>query len=324
MRRVRYVGVGGNEVVRLESAPDAQPVGRQVLVRVQYAAVNPLDIIQRKGQYELPSGASADLPGVEVAGTVIAIGSQVLRWSVGDRVMGLVVEAGLADRVLADEAHLIPIPHSLSDLEAAALPEAVVTALDALDRARTTVCDVVGVRGVNGGVGLAAYQLAKAMGAAAVGIVRSSEVVQALEALGISVVLAADFIEYARQRGGADVIIDLIGGRYLAEDLRAMALCGRIVAVSLAAGNEATIPANLLLKYRIDLMGTTLRGRPVSEKAMVLADVEKRVLPLIANRQLVMPIEATYPANEVVAAFEHLDRPGKVGKVVLDFGGTPD
>lgn len=322
MQRVRFAGVGGNDVVRFETAPDPRPTERQVLVQVRYAAVNPLDIIQRKGDYELPLGAADDLPGVEVAGTVIAVGSQVLRWSVGDRVMGLVVEAALADRVIAQESHVLPIPDSISDLEASALPEAVATALDALDRARTSVCDVVAVRGVNGGVGLATYQIAKAMGAAPVGIVRSSQTVEALKALGISVVLEEDFAAYARHRGGVDVIIDLIGGDYLAEDLRALAICGRVVAVSLAGGNDTTIPANLLLKQRADLMGTTLRGRPEAEKALVMTRVEKRVLPLIANRKLVMPIEATFPASDVVAAFEHMESPGKVGKVVLDFRPT--
>jgi NADPH:quinone reductase len=320
MQRVRFNGAGGNEVVELETLQDPRPGEEQVLVHVRYAGVNPLDVLQRNGRYPVPEGASPYLPGVEVAGTVIAVGAKVRRWTEGDRVMGLVSEAALADRVLAHQNHLLAIPESISDLAAATLPEAAVTAFDALQRARTQLRDLVVIRGVNGGVGLAAYQIARAMGTLPIGIVRSAQTARDLEPLGVTALLEDDFAASFRERNGADVIIELVGGAYIAQDLHVLAPGGRIVVVSVAAGIEATIPTDLLLGKRADLMGTVLRPRTTSEKALVISAVRQHVMSLVVEGQLTIPVEKVYPATSVAHAFDHLEKPGKIGKVLIDFG----
>ena len=320
MKRVYFLGAGGNEVLDLETLPDPRPGDEQVLVKVRYAGLNPLDVIQRNGKYPIPEGASPYHPGVEVAGTVIAVGAKVRRWTEGDRVMGLVPEAALADRVLAQQDHLLAVPEAISDLAAATLPEAIITGFDALQRARTQLGDRVVIRGVNGGVGLATYQIAKAMGAVPIGIVRSAQTAKNLDSLGVTAVLEDDLAAEVRERNGADIIIELVGGAYIAQDLRLMASGGRIVVVSVAGGNEATIPTNHLLGKRVDLMGTVLRPRTNGEKALLISAVRKHVLPLIAHGQLTIPVEDVFPVKNVADAFDHLEKPGKIGKVLLDFG----
>lgn len=320
MQRIHFLGAGGNEVLDLETLPDPHPGDDQVLVQVRYAGLNPLDVIQRNGKYPIPEGASPYHPGVEVAGTVVAVGAKVHRWTKGDRVMGLVSEAALADRVLALQDHLLPVPESISDIAAATLPEAIITGFDALQRARTQLGDLVAIRGVNGGVGLASYQIAKAMGAVPMGIARSAQTAETLQGLGVTAVLQDDFAAAVREGNGADVIIELVGGSFIGQDLRVVAPGGRIVVVSVAGGNEATIPTNHLLGKRVDLMGTVLRPRTNAEKALLISAVRQQVLPLIADKQLVIPVEQVFPIKNVAAAFDHLEKPGKVGKVLLDFG----
>lgn len=320
MRRVRFTGAGGNEVIRLETSDDPELGESQVLVGARYVGVNPLDVLQRSGRYPVPAGMAPHLPGVEVAGSVLAVGARVTRWSEGDRVMGLVAEAGLADRVLAHQDHLLSVPEGIPDVLAASLPEAVITAFDALDRARTGLRDVVAVRGVNGGVGLASYQLAAAMGAVPVGIARSREVVEKLARLGFSAVTDDECLATLAKMGGASVLIDLVGGHFLGQDLSLLASGGRVVAVSVAAGEEALLPVDVLLGKRVDLMGTVLRPRSTAEKALLIRRMEEAVLPLLAEGQLTIPVERIFAANDVADAFDHLGRPGKVGKVLLDFG----
>lgn len=318
MQRIRFTGAGGNEVVDLQTGPDPAVGDEQVLVGARYAGVNPLDVLQRDGHYPVPPGTSPDLPGVETAGTVMAVGDQVHRWAIGDRVMGLVPEGGLANRVVAHQDHVLAVPSATSDLAAATLPEAVMTAFDALVRARTQLRDVVGIRGINGGVGLATYQIAAAMGAVPLGIARSTRVIDELADLGINAVLESEF--EAAVADGASVMVELVGGSYVAQDLHLLARGGRVVVVSVAAGNEALIPTHLLMSKRADLMGTVLRPRSTAEKTLLTAAVAQHVLPLVREHRLVMPVEEIFEAREAWKAFDHLAKPGKVGKVVLDFG----
>ncbi|WP_114905858.1 zinc-binding dehydrogenase [Ornithinimicrobium murale] len=319
MQRVRFDGFGGNDVVRLESLEDPRPGDEQVLIAAPYAGVNPLDVLQRNGQYPVPHGASPELPGVEVGGTIVAIGGRVTRWRPGDRVMGLVTEGGLASRVLAHQDHLLAVPDDVSDLAAATLPEAVITAFDALWRGRTRTKDVVLVRGVNGGVGIASYRIAESMGAMTFGIVRSSNTKQILRTYGITACLEDECSDALVEFGGASVIVDLVGGEYIDDDLRLLAPGGRIVAVSIAAGAHAKVPLDLLMSKRADLMGTVLRPRSISEKAKLIMEVERSVGPLIRSGALTLPVEQVFPAGRVADAFDHLQLPGKVGKVVLEF-----
>lgn len=319
MRRLTYDGAGGNEVVNLEKAEDPRVGDEEVLVAARYAGVNPLDVLQRDGKYPVPHGASQHLPGVEVAGTVVAVGRKVHRWAAGDRVMGLVAEGGLADRVLAHQHHLLPVPRDVTDLIAATLPEAVMTGYDALVRARTRMHDLVAIRGVNGGVGIATYQIAAAMGARPVGIARSAQMVESLSGAGVSAVAQADAASVFASPNGCAVMVELVGGPYVADDLELIRSGGRIVVVSIAAGDTAPISTKLLLDKRADLMGTVLRPRSTSEKSLLIAEVNLHVLPSIADGRVAVPVERVCAASEFKTAFDHLEAPGKIGKVLLDF-----
>ncbi|RJQ85456.1 alcohol dehydrogenase catalytic domain-containing protein [Amycolatopsis panacis] len=319
MRFIRFNGHGGNEIVSLEEGPDPVPEPGQILVAARYAGVNPADVLQRNGGYPVPPDAPQDIPGLEVSGEVVAVGSRVRRWEVGDRVIGIVGGGGLADRVLAQDQHVWRSPAALGPAQAAALPEAVLTAFDALRRARVGLGDVVVVRGVNGGVGIAACHLVRELGGRAIGIGRSEAALQQVAALGITVALAAGAAEVVASLGNASAIIDLVGGEGVAEDLSLLRPGGRIVVVSTAGGLTAQVPLNLLMGKRADLMGTVLRGRSNAEKALLVGDLEHRLSAVLGDR-VSIPVDRVYQAEEATAAFDRLGEPGKFGKVLLDFG----
>src|SRR5581483_10089467 len=229
MRAVVFTGTGGNEVIRLEERPDPVPQGGEVLVAVRYAALNPADVAQRGGRYPAPPGSPADVPGIEVAGTVAASGPTALRFQPGTRVFGLVGGGGLSERVVVHERHLAPVPDRLDDLAAAAVPEAFVTAHDAvLTQAALRPGELLVVNGANGGVGTAAVQIASASGARVLGTVRDAGLRERVAALGADVVAPAELVEAARARGGADVVLELVGAPNLGPDLEALATTGRI------------------------------------------------------------------------------------------------
>ncbi len=316
MLHVHFAKAGGNEVVSLREAPDPHLEHEQVLVAARFVGVNPLDLLQRDGNYPVPSGVSEHLPGVEVAGNVVAAGGGVTRWRPGDRVMGLVPQGGLADRVVAHETHLLPVPDNLSDKAAAAIPEVTITAYDALLRAGVGTGDRVVIRGVNGGVGIAAYQIAEAMGAGPLGVVRSKEMVERVDSLGIRSVVSADL-----ERRSAAAVLEMLGGQFVGEDLDLLTNRGRVVLVGLATGTEAQISLSTLLGQRLEVIGTTLRPRSTAEKALLVQDVERHVLPLLADGVVSLPVEAVYPADRVTDAFDHVSSPGKIGKVLIEFAG---
>ncbi|WP_432991936.1 zinc-binding dehydrogenase [Dactylosporangium sp. CA-233914] len=319
MKAVVFSGAGGNEVVELQNRPDPVPGDHEVLVSASYAGVNPADVLQRNGGYPVPPDAPQDVPGLETAGEVIAVGSRVRRWSVGDRVCGIVSGGGLADRVIAHEDHLLPAPEQLKDAELAALPEALITAYDALHRVGSAAGRVTVIRGINGGVGLAAAQLAAASGATVIGIGRSAEALAKVTELGITAVTDSEAADLVAQHGGADAVVELVGGSYVAADLAMLAVRGQIVVVSTAAGADPNVPLGLLMARRAGLHGTVLRGRSAAEKALLVAEVAKTALPLAASGRLTIPIDQVFAAEDVTAAFDRLSQSGKVGKVVLQF-----
>ncbi|WP_190815827.1 zinc-binding dehydrogenase [Saccharopolyspora pogona] len=319
MRFIRFNGQGGNEIVSVDEGPDPVPDAHGILVAARYAGVNPADVLQRNGGYPVPVDAPQDIPGLEVAGEVVAVGSRVRKWAVGDRVMGIVSGGGLADRVLADEHHVWQTPAHLNPIEAAALPEAVLTAFDALNRARVGLGDVVVVRGVNGGVGIAACHLIRELGAQAIGVGRAESALKQVAELGFTVCLAAEAGRAVASLGNATAVIDLVGGEAVAEDLSFLRVGGRIVVVSTAGGLTAQVPLNLLMAKRADVMGTVLRGRSNAEKALLVDDLERRLSASIGDRVSV-PVDHVFKAEEVTTAFDRLGESGKFGKVLLDFG----
>jgi NADPH2:quinone reductase len=321
VRAVTFSGVGGNEVVHFGERPDPVPGDHEVLVAARFAGVNWADVAQRAGHYPPPPGSPADIPGLEVAGVVQAAGRDVLAWSVGDRVFGVVGGGGLADRVLVHERHLAAVPANLGEDLAAAVPEAYITAHDAVfTRCGLKLGEVLLVTGANGAVGSAAVQLGLAAGARVVASVRSAGAGDALAGAGAIVASPDKIAEQLAALGGADVVLELVGAQNLESDFGVLAVKGRIVVVGTPAGADAAISLRALMGKRASLHGTVLRARPLEEKAAAVRAFTRSVVPLLAAGRALPKIDRVFPAADVAAAFDYLVQPGKSGKVLLDFG----
>ena len=321
MKVVTFKGTGGNEVVSLAERPDPVPASDEIVVAARFAGVNWADVAQRQGAYPPPPGAPQDIPGLEVAGVVVAVGERVRAWRAGDRVFGLVGGGGLADRVAVHERHLTAIPDSLADDVAAAVPEAYITAHDAVfTQAGLKLGEVLLVNGANGAVGSAGVRLGLASGARVVARVRSADSAGALAADGAIVVTADTAAERIAALGGADVVLELVGAPNLDFDLDVLALKGRISIVGSDAGEQATISLRRLMGKRASVRGTVLRARPVEEKAAAVQAFARSVVPLLAQGRALPVIDRVFPAAEAPAAFDYLAVPGKTGKVLLEFG----
>jgi NADPH:quinone reductase len=321
VKAVTFKGTGGNEVVSLAERPDPVPASDEIVVAARFAGVNWADVAQRLGAYPPPPGAPQDIPGLEVAGVVVALGERVRAWRAGDRVFGLVGGGGLADRVAVHERHVTAIPDSLADDVAAAVPEAYITAHDAVfTQAGLKLGEVLLVNGANGAVGSAGVRLGLASGARVVARVRSADSAGALAAEGAIVVTADTAAERIAAVGGADVVLELVGSPNLDFDLDVLALKGRISIVGSDAGEQATISLRRLMGKRASVRGTVLRARPVEEKAAAVQAFARSVVPLLAEGRALPVIDRVFPAAEAPAAFDYLAVPGKTGKVLLEFG----
>ena len=320
MRAVVFKGAGGPEVMAVQERPDPVPRSDEVLVEVRFAAINPADLAQRNGSYPPPPGPPQDVPGLDVAGRVVACGEAVRDWKEGDRVFGLVGGGGLAGRVAVHERHVVRIPDALDDQAAAATPEVFVTAHDAVfTQAGLRMGEVLLVNGANGGVGTAAVQLGVAAGARVFGTARSDEGRDVVAGLGGRPLDPAGFSEAVRAEGGADVVLELVGGPNLGPDLDALAPRGRIVVVGTGAGGGTELSLGKLMGKRARLFGTVLRARPLEEKAAAIRAFAREVVPLLADGRVKPIVDAVFPVDEAAAAFDRLATPGKVGKVLLAF-----
>jgi putative PIG3 family NAD(P)H quinone oxidoreductase len=324
MRAVVFTGAGGNEVVDVVERPDPLPRSEQVVVRVRYAGLNPADIAQRMGHYPAPPGSPPDVPGLEVAGVVEQVGDGVLALAPGDRVFGLVGGGGLADRVAAHERHLVRLPDALDERDGAAIPEAFVTAHDAArSQAGLAPGETLLVQGAAGGVGAAAVQIGRALGARVLAVVRSPEAAAFVRELGAEPIDDDGFERQVREATGGrgvDVVLELVGGIHLAGDLEAIAPLGRIVIVSTAAGAEATLSLRRLMGTRASVRGTMLRARSLEDKALAVRAFEREVVPLLSDGRLRATIDSVFEASRAAQAFERLAGRGKRGKVLLEFG----
>jgi putative PIG3 family NAD(P)H quinone oxidoreductase len=310
MIAVTFLGAGGPEVMSVGERPDPVPLPSEVLVRATHAGLNPADVVQRAGSYPAPPGSPADIPGLEVAGTVIACGEAVTAWRAGDRVFGLVGGGGLADMVTVHERHVARIPDDLTDREAAAVPEAFITAHDAVfTRAGLALGETLLVNGASGGVGTAAVQLGVAAGVRVLANARSHR--EALTDLG------AEPCQLSEARG-VDVVLELVGAANLPGSLEALAVRGRIIVVGTGAGADAELSLRALMGRRASLMGTVLRARPMEEKAAAVQAFARSVVPHLAAGRVRPVIDRVFPIADAVAAFDHLAAPGKLGKVLLE------
>lgn len=324
MRAIVFAGAGGNEVVSLRERPDPMPGPGEVLVAVRFAGVNPADVQQRAGRYPAPPDAPADVPGLEVAGMVHSVGPGVTAWSVGDRVFGLVGGGGLADRVVVPDGSLAPVPAALDEQQAAAVPEAFMTAHDAvLTQAALATGEVLLVHGAAGGVGTAAVQLGLAAGARVFGVVRSDAAAEIVRSLGAEPLADDGFADALRELTdghGADVILELVGAPHFPANLDAIATGGRIMVVGVGAGVHADLPLLRLMQKRASVRGTVLRARSRAEKAAVVRAFELQVLPHLASGRVRPLLDQVFPADSAGDAFDRVAGSGKAGKVLLDFG----
>jgi NADPH:quinone reductase len=304
--------------MRLEERPDPAPGTDEVLIAQRFAALNPADLVQRAGSYPAPAGSPHDVPGLEVCGEIVAVGTGVQGLSEGDRIFGLVGGGGLADRVVAHYRHVARVPDSLHAEEAAAAAEAFITAHDAIvTQAGLGLGDVLLVNGANGGVGLAAMQLGVAAGARVFASARSSR--DRLAELGPEVVAPDEAFERVKSEGGADVVLELVGAPNLMADLGALAMWGRVVVIGTGAGAETEISLRALLARRGRILGSTLRARPLDEKARAVQAFAHDVVPLLASGRVKAIVDRVFPAEQAAEAFEYMTEPGKFGKVLLAF-----
>jgi putative PIG3 family NAD(P)H quinone oxidoreductase len=294
------------------------PTGDEVLVRVQAAGVNRADLLQRAGHYPAPPESPQDIPGLEYAGAVEAVGPGVRGLHAGMRVFGLVGGGAQAEYLVTREPLAMPVPSNLSDVEAAGIPEAYITAHDALYvQAALAEGERVLIHAVGSGVGLAALQLAKAKGCFVFGTSRTPEKLRKATALGLDVAIDASAQSFAEIARDVDVIIDFIGEPYFAGNLDALATRGRLVVVSTLGGASAQLSLRALMTRRLRIMGTMLRSRSQREKVEATAAFARDCLSLLANGSLRMPIDRVFTLGEAAAAHRHVQEDQNFGKVVF-------
>jgi NADPH2:quinone reductase len=299
--------------------PDPVPGAGEVLVRVRAAGVNNADLLQAKGFYPAPPGSPPDIPGLELAGEVVAVGPEARRFAMGDRVMAVVGGGAQAELAVVHERTAMPVPAGLSWEEAGGLPEAYTTAHDALfTQCGLSVGERVCIHGAAGGVGSAAVHLASAAGARVVATVRNPELRSAVEQLGDAVV-PVDPVGF-EAHGPFDVVLELIGAPNLPADVDALAEGGRVVVIGVGAGATAELNLLALMARRGRISGSTLRARPLEGKAAAARLVERHVLPFFEAGRAHVPVAATFPLEEVGAAYERFAAGGKLGKIVLTMG----
>jgi NADPH2:quinone reductase len=323
MTVIEIAAAGGPEQLRIATRPLPRCGPGEVLVRVAAAGVNRPDIMQRQGRYPPPPGAS-DLPGLEIAGEIAALGPEVSGLSLGDRVLALLPGGGYAAYALAAAPLCLPVPDGLTMIEAAAIPETYFTVwANLFERGACKAGDTVLIHGGSSGIGTTAIQLASAWGARVYATAGSAQKVRACEQLGALRGIDyhnEDFVDVIRTQTagkGADLILDMVAGSYVARNLEAAAMEGRIVVISLLGGSRADINMSLIMTKRLTLTGSTLRTRSVAQKAAIAAAVRQHVWPLLADGRAKPVIYASFPLAQAGAAHELMESSKHIGKIVL-------
>jgi NADPH2:quinone reductase len=323
--RMTVIGIkapGGPEMLVPEERAVPTPGAGEILVKVAAAGVNRPDVMQRQGLYPPPPGAS-DIPGLEIAGEVVALGSNVKRWKIGDRVFALVIGGGYAEYCLAHESHALPLS-GLPMVEAAAIPETFFTVWhNMVERGALKSGETFLVHGGSSGIGTTAIQLAKQLGARVITTAGSAEKCDACRKLGADVAInykTEDFVamtKAATADKGADVILDMVGGNYVARNYEAAAVEGRIVQIAFQGSPKATVDFRRLMLKRLHHTGSTLRARSIADKDAIRAAVEDKVLPMLTAGKVKPVIYKTFPLREASAAHALMETSAHIGKIVL-------
>ena len=300
--------------IAVEEHPDPVPGNSDLLVRVHGAGLNGADMLQLKGRYPAPPGAPQDIPGLELAGEVVECGPGVQRFEPGDRVMSIVAGGGQAELAVVHERTAMPVPEELGWEAAGGVPEVFTTAHDALfTQAGLRAGERLLVHGAAGGVGMAAVQLGQMAGARVTATVRNPDSRARIDALDVHAIEPDGFEEH----GPFDVILELVGAPNLAGNIAALATGGRIAVIGVGAGAKTEVNLQALMVKRARILASTLRARPLEEKALTARCVERSVLPGFVSGDLVVPVAATYPLDAVADAYERFAAGGKLGKIVL-------
>lgn len=326
MTAIAISAPGGPEMLHLTQRPLPVPGAGEVLIRVAAAGVNRPDVLQRQGHYPPPPGAS-DLPGLEVAGTIAALGTGVEGWTVGATVCALLTGGGYAGYCAVPAVQCLPLPEGLSLSEAAALPETFFTVwTNVFERARLRAGETLLVHGGTSGIGTTAIQLAHAFGARVFATAGSEAKCQACLALGAAYAIdhtREDFVSLVKEQTGGkgvDVILDMVGGDYIARNIEALAVEGRHVSIAFLKGPKVTLNLFPVMLKRLTLTGSTLRARPPADKGAIATALQAQVWPLLASGRIKPVIHATFPLAEAAAAHSLMESNQHIGKIVLTLG----
>ena len=320
MHAIEISTPGGPEVLTLTERPRPSPSSAEVLIKVAAAGVNRPDVLQRKGLYPPPPGAS-DLPGLEVSGVIEAVGASVRRWKRGDEVCALLTGGGYADYALAQEGSCLPVPRGFSLVEAASLPETMFTVYaNVFDDAALQPGETLLVHGGTSGIGVTAIMLAKAWGAKVIATASSDDKLKAILDLGADAAFnyaTAKWEDEIVKLGGADVVLDMTGGDFVARNLEALNFKGRHVSIAFLRGATAEINIFQIMRKQLRLSGSTMKARSFGEKARLAAAIEKHVWPLIEAGRIRPVIDRVFPLAEAPAAHRRMEEGLHVGKILL-------
>jgi putative PIG3 family NAD(P)H quinone oxidoreductase len=331
MRAIVIREPGGPEMLELRDVPTPEAARGEVRVRIRATAVNRADLLQRIGVYPAPPGSPRDIPGIEIAGEVDAVGEGVTEWNAGDRVFGIVGGGGYAEYIAVPARTLAAIPEGMSFVDAGAVPEAFLTAWDGMiDQGRLAAGETVLIHAAGSGVGTAAVQIARAVGARSIGTARTRAKLDRARELGLDETIlvtsaagtegGASFADDVRARTGgrgADVIVELVGGAYVAQDLACVAYKGRIVVVGLLAGPHVDFDLGTLMRKRVEVRGTVLRSRPLEEKILAALALDRHLAPLFARGRLKPIVDRVLPLDQAADAHRAMQSNETFGKVVL-------
>jgi NADPH:quinone reductase len=317
---------GGPEVLEILDVPRPLPRESEVLVRVRASALNRADLMQRQGRYPAPPGAPANIPGLEIAGEVAELGASVRRWKAGDRVFGIVGGGGNAEYVVTHERELAPVPANMSWEDAAAVPEAFITAHDALvTLAALRPGETVLVHAVGSGVGLAAVQLVRALQGVCYGSARTADKLERAQSLGMKAgalvkddpAVLSGFVHHWTDGKGIDVTLDLLGGPYLPVSVECSAPLGRVIQIGLLAGRSANVNLGTVMTRRLTIRGTVMRSRSVREKAAATEAFERDVVPLLESGKVRPIVDKVFPLERIGEAHALMESNATFGKIVL-------
>jgi NADPH2:quinone reductase len=326
MKAVVITQPGPPGVLNIQEKPQPVPLSHEVLIKVAAAGINRPDVFQRKGNYPPPPGASQDIPGLEVAGTIEAVGDNVTQWKPGDRVCALVIGGGYAEYCTAPEGSCLLVPDNLTLAEAASLPETFFTVWsNVFDRAQLKPGESLLVHGGSSGIGVSAIQIAKALGAIVYVTAGSDDKCLFCEQLGATKAINykqenfAEAIVQLTEGKGVDVILDMIGGDYTPLNLQALANEGRLVMINSMNGKDVQIDLSVVMRKRLNITGSMLRSRDVGFKAAIAAQLKEHVWPLLANGQIKPVVHQVFPASEAAKAHALMESSEHIGKIVLGF-----